>query len=279
MGQLESQAYRGRLSPSQVESYQKEGFIIYDQPVFPEKKFEGLKAHFEKKLAALPDDVLPEGMDVPHFADPALFEWLFADEVLDLVEPILGPDITLFSSHFICKPRGTGKRVPWHEDSYYWRGLLDPMDVATVWLAIDPATTENGCMYVVPQSHRDVQRKRHTKSREYQNTDLAENVFPEEIKKKEFDEQQAVPCVLQPNHASLHEAHTIHGSAPNVSNLRRCGYTMRFMKSSTRMDPEKRDIHNLYLARGKNHGVNPLADPTRSYPDLFDPRNSYKRVH
>jgi len=47
-------------------------------------------------------------MDVPHFVDTKLFEWLFSDEVLDLVEPIIGPDIALFSSHFICKPKGMG---------------------------------------------------------------------------------------------------------------------------------------------------------------------------
>ena len=40
-------------------------------------------------LAALPEGVRPEAMDVPHFTDPALFEWLFANEVLDLVEPII----------------------------------------------------------------------------------------------------------------------------------------------------------------------------------------------
>ena len=56
-------------------------------------------------------------MDVPHFKHPELFEWLLADEVLDFVEAFIGPDIALWSSHFISKPPGDGKRVPWHEDS------------------------------------------------------------------------------------------------------------------------------------------------------------------
>ena len=279
MRQAKSQSYRGRLNPSQLESYRKEGFIIFDKPVLPGSKFEGLKTHFEKKLTALPDDIRPEAMDVPHFTDPELFEWIFADEILDLVEPILGPDITLFSSHFICKPRGNGKRVPWHEDGYYWKGLLDPMEVATVWLAIDPSTTENGCMYVVPKSHRDAKLKMRTEALAYQGTDVEANVFPEEIRKEEFEEGEAVPCILQPNHASLHDAYTIHGSAPNSSDMRRCGYTVRFIKSSTRMDPEKLSIHNLYLARGKDYSINPLADPTRSYPNLFDQRKFGRSVH
>jgi hypothetical protein len=40
-------------------------------------------------------DVNPESLDTPHFTDPKLFDWLFADEVLDLIEPRLGPDIAL----------------------------------------------------------------------------------------------------------------------------------------------------------------------------------------
>lgn len=103
MSQTQPQTSQSRLTPTQLEAYNKEGYILFEQPVLPQDKFDGLKNHFEKKLADLPDGERPEGMDVPHFTDPALFEWLFANEVLDLVESILGPDITLFSSHFICK--------------------------------------------------------------------------------------------------------------------------------------------------------------------------------
>jgi len=56
-------------------------------------------------------------MDVPHFTDHRAVPLALSPGVLDMVEPLLGPDIALFSSHFICKPRGTGQRVPWHEDS------------------------------------------------------------------------------------------------------------------------------------------------------------------
>ena len=45
--------------------------------------------------------------------DIELFRWAMSDAVLDLVEPIIGSDIALFSTHFICKPKGDGKRLPW----------------------------------------------------------------------------------------------------------------------------------------------------------------------
>ena len=79
-----------RLSPEQIAFYQKEGYLIYREPVFPAEKFAGLKACFEDILADLPEGFSPENMDVPHFTFPQLYEWLFADEVLALVEPLPG---------------------------------------------------------------------------------------------------------------------------------------------------------------------------------------------
>src|SRR5436309_7120366 len=113
-------------------------------------------------------------MDVPHFTDTALFRWLFHDDVLDIVSSVLGPDIALFSSHFICKPKGNGKRVPWHEDSAYWGNVLDPMEVCTLWLAIDPSKRENGCMKVIPRTH-------HHGYSDYESVDATRNVFGTEI--------------------------------------------------------------------------------------------------
>jgi hypothetical protein len=250
------------LSDEQVKHYRTEGYVLYPDAIFPEAKFNALKNHFEQKLARLPSDVRPESMDVPHFTDPKLFEWLFADEVLDLVEPILGPDIALWSSHFLCKPSGNGKRVPWHEDSFYWRGRLDPMEVCTVWLAIDPSIKANGCMNVIPQTLKGYS--------EYENVaEPAKNVFATEIKKTEMDPSRAVALELQPNHASLHDARLIHGSQPNTSTLRRCGYTMRYMSAATKFVVEKQKAyHQIYLARGKDRAGNEYADPTRAYPEL-----------
>ena len=253
---MSATANRPRLNAQQLAFYRREGYLLYDQPVFPPAKFAKLQLHFEAKLAALPTGERPENMDVPHFTDPALFEWLFAAEVLDLVEPLIGPDIALFSSHFICKPKGNGKRVPWHEDSSYWRAMLSPMEVVTVWLAIDPSTTENGCMQVIPRTLAG--------NSATEPVDLATNVFNTQIKRNQFDATKAVPCILNPNHASLHDGRLIHGSEPNLSSKRRCGYTLRYISTRVRFNHEKVGAwHQIYLGRGRDHAGNRYADPTK----------------
>ncbi len=250
--------------------------MIYNRPVLPQESFDALKAHFERKLQALPPGERPEAMDVPHFSDPALFEWLLSDAVLDLVEPILGPDIALFSSHFICKPQGDGRRVPWHEDSAYWGNMLDPAEVVTVWLAIDPSTRANGCMYVVPRSH-NTGKKGYS---DYEEVDTSKNVFPVEIVPGQRTDKKGVPCILKPNECSLHDARAIHGSAANTSDTRRCGYTMRYMGTHVKLNPDLSDVHKIYLARGRAKADNPWADPGVVYSGIHERRaSSRKKFH
>jgi chlorinating enzyme len=255
-----------RLSTEQVDFFNREGYLCYRQPVFSDTEFQALKDHFDAKVEALPPDVRPESMDTPHFTDTKLFRWLLSDDVLDLVEPLLGPDIALFSSHFICKPKGNGKRVPWHEDSAYWKKMIQPMKVVTVWLAIDPSTTKNGCMQVIPRTHNNGYS-------EYEPVDSSKNVFGSEIKPHQLDLSKAVDIVLDPNECSMHESKLMHSSTANTSDIRRCGYTMRYI--STHCKFESGPHMQIYLARGKDHAGNRYADPTKVYENL----RRYRELH
>ncbi len=124
-----------RLNQDDVAYYCRDGYMLYNKPVLRRPQFEGFKSHFEMLLEEHTKTGLrPEAMDTPHFGDHRLFDWIFSDEMFDLVQPLVGPNIALFSSHFLAKPAGSGKRVPWHEDSFYWRDLMEPMHVCTVWL-------------------------------------------------------------------------------------------------------------------------------------------------
>ena len=268
---------QSRLTSEQVEAFRREGYIIYKEPVLPEEKFNGLKAYFEKILAEMPSGERPEALDVPHFMHPELFKWAMDDAMLDLVEPIIGPDIAIFSTHFICKPKGNGKRVPWHEDSAYWKGQITPMEVVTVWLALDPSTKENGCMMVIPRTHNEGQQG----FSEYSDVDPSKNVFGNEIIQAHRDDARRVSIELQPNQCSLHDGRIQHGSEPNTSNLRRCGWTIRFTSTAVKFADFK-GAHQVYLARGRDLGGNTYADPTKQYPEVMAVRGmstKYKNSH
>ncbi|HEX6508683.1 MAG TPA: phytanoyl-CoA dioxygenase family protein [Chloroflexota bacterium] len=234
-------------SPVDVEFFRENGYYLYHHQLFSPDKLNRLRAIFEEQLAQK-GDALSDELDTPHFRDPRLLEFLLSDEVADLVEPIVGPNIALFSSHFICKDPFTGRATPWHEDSAFWEGRFDGYDnIVTVWLAIDPSTRENGCMRVLPGTHTNG-------FSEYEEVDRSENTFDRRI--ANLDERDAVYFELQPGELSLHDSRIIHGAEPNRSPIRRCGYTMRYFPTSLKLQPEKNKGWKIWLVRGKDQAGN-----------------------
>ena len=240
----------GRLSPQQIEDFRRDGYTLFRQPVFSEEHFAELKSIFEEDLAQYGE----AGLDVIHFRDDRLLPFLMSDEILDLVEPLIGPNIGLWSSHFISKPAKNGKATPWHEDSAYWNGRMSSMaDIVTVWLAMDRVFPENGSMGVIPGTHVNG-------FSDYERVDAAENIFETQV--KGVDESKAVFFTLEPNECSIHDSRIIHGAKPNTSEFRRAGYTMRYFPTSTeffRDNPRNRG-HRIWLARGKDLAGNPFEN-------------------
>ncbi len=233
-----------KLSPEDVEFYRRNGYFLYHQPVFSPDKLARLTTIFEEHLADK-GSKLSDELDTPHFRDPRLLEFLLSDEVLDIVEPVLGPNIALWSSHFICKDPYVGRATPWHEDSAYWNGRFDGWNyITTVWLALDRSTHENGCMRVIPGTHING-------FSEYEDVDMRENTFHRQIKNA-IDTSRAVDFELERGECSLHDARIVHGAEPNTSPYRRCGYTMRYISTNLRVMPEKNRNWRMWLARGQD---------------------------
>lgn len=90
-----------------------------------------------------------------------------------------------------------------------------------------------------------------------------------EITKTQQHAERAVSVELQPNHCSLHDAKLIHGSEPNTSSLRRCGWTLRFMPAHVELNEQDVDTHMIYQARGRNLAGQRLADPTVDYTEAI----------
>ena len=231
-----------RLSSEQIAHYNSEGYVLFHQPVFAPEKFARLQAIFEEGLKKYGENDL----DTIHFRDARLLEFLLSDEILDLVEPVVGPNIGLWSSHFISKPAGVGKATPWHEDSAYWNGNISTMEkICTVWLALDKVDAQNGAMKVIPGSHANG-------FSQYDEVSKEGNIFHLEIKPEQVEESQAVTFELEPGEASLHEARIIHGADANRSTRRRAGYTMRYFPTTSLVHLEKLPGHKLWLARGED---------------------------
>ena len=190
------------------------------------------------------------------------------DRMLDIVEQFIGPDIALFASHYISKPPFTGQAVLWHQDGAYWP--LEPMEVVTLWLAIDRADAENGCMRVIPGTHKQ-------SLIEMQPASQADVVLPLETPAAFVDESMAVDIVLNPGDVEVHHPNIIHGSHANESPRRRCGLTIRYIPTSTRVITNVKWPSLFHLRGNTIPGINDYRPIPRYVPGVSFPFRDSRR--
>ena len=221
-----------RLDADEIAHYHQEGFVV---PRFrlPAHEVAGLREALDALIAANPG-VRPEKLVSAHVQGDngegvrgdARFLALARDpRIVELVSGVLGDDIVLWGCHVFCKPAGDGYETPWHQDGHYWP--IRPLANCTVWVALDPSTIENGCLRVIPRSHRA--RTLH----EHLHEDRADLTLNQRLAAGSFALRDAVDIELEPGQMSLHDVYMIHGAEPNRSGKRRTGVALRYMPSTS----------------------------------------------
>jgi len=138
---------------------------------------------------------------------PTLNRLLRSDAVLDVLEAMMGPDISLFHSKLLPKAGGDGTAIPWHQDYAYWKNDSNKPVMINCQLAINEATLEKGCIQFIPGSHNWGLQEHERKHQTF-------GVFlPGHYQERE----DAVAVEMEAGDAVFFNALVIHGSAPNVS--------------------------------------------------------------
>lgn len=223
------------------EQYDRDGYAIF-RDVIDEGLLEEARRHVDWLLARNPK-LRPEHLHHWLMTEDPFWVRLVSDErLLDVAELFIGPNIALFGSHYICKPAGDGMAVLWHQDGSYWP--LEPMEVVTLWLAVDDSVPENGCMRVIPGTQ-------HTELQTLNPREDVPNVLGSGLDESAVDESRAVDIALKAGDVSVHHPNVIHGSNPNHSARRRCGLTIRYIPTSTRIKLPEGEVHpSAFLLRG-----------------------------
>ncbi len=234
------------LTQKQFKHYLDQGYAV-GGPLLEGAALAELRRRMEEAIARLPPGQRSEHMPSLHY-DDAWFRALFLSTAfVDVAEQALGADVALFTSYAISKPPHDGLAVAWHQDAAFFP--IEPMRTFTLWLAVDDSDRHNGCMQVVRGSHRARLAMEHVVDRS------GETVLAIQLK-QDFDNQIAHVEVAA-GHYSVHDPYIVHGSAPNRSQRRRCGITIKYVPTSIRLErgfrsPTGFDWANLrlYHARG-----------------------------
>lgn len=221
-----------RLSAAEVLAYRSEGYVVPAHRLQP-ARLQALQEALEQLLRDNPG-VRPEKLVSAHIEGDngegvrgsARFLELAQDpELVELVSGVIGDDVILWGCHVFCKPAAEGYETPWHQDGHYWP--IRPLATCTVWVALEPSTRANGCLRVIPGSHRAQRLHEHLAE------DRQDLTLNQRLAAGCFDESRARDIELEAGQMSLHDVYMIHGAAANRSTQRRTGVALRYMPASS----------------------------------------------
>jgi ectoine hydroxylase-related dioxygenase (phytanoyl-CoA dioxygenase family) len=233
------------LHINQRQFYEENGYLSGIRVVDP-KEADEVRTIFDQFESRKSLEKHPNATD-PHLSERFVWDLSTRANVLDAIESLLGANFLLMATHFFCKYGPTEAFVAWHQDVTYW-GLRPPFAVSA-WYAVDDSDATNGCMQVIPGSHREGIRE-HGRSGQAGNL-LSIN---QEIKILDDEVKRAVNIELRAGEISLHSGLTIHGSRPNRSGRRRCGLAMVYIPTYVQQvaDNSLGGRWRAMLVRGEN---------------------------
>lgn len=206
------------LSPEQLHAYKEDGFLIVEQFLSSDEvRFLFTASTQSTGLTKQTYAVLDANGNESRLAlwnepgnDP--FGMLSRDEKLvAIIRQLIGEPVAHFHSKVMQKVPKVGGAWEWHQDYGYWykNGFLFPDEMLSVMFALTPATKENGCLMVLPKSHR-MGRIEHGK--------VGEQVGAALDRVNRYEERvDRVYCELKPGDALFFHSNLLHASNPNTS--------------------------------------------------------------
>ena len=205
------------LTKLQIEQYHDQGFISPIR-VISEQEALSIKDELEQVEKEFPEEINSESRNNLHLSFAFLDALAHNKIIVDAIEDLIGPDISLWASVMFIKEPSSKQYVSWHQDATYMG--LDSLDFPTPWIALSPSNIETGCMTMIAGSHK-------TKIQNHKDTFAENNILTRGQVIQDVDESKAVDLILQPGEMSIHHGAVIHGSQPNNSNQRRIGFSLQ----------------------------------------------------
>lgn len=178
---------------------------------------------FQPMDISLPGDTIHA--ETPMHFGPAVFDLVTCPEILDVVQSLIGPEITSNPiQHIRIKPpapslrdgeiRAHITRTDWHQDRGVGHAEADRTDIITVWIAMTDATVENGCLQVIPRSH----------DRMLPHCPKVQTAIADDF----IEEAAAIPLPVRAGGVVLLHPLTPHASLPNGTDAFRWSFDLRY---------------------------------------------------
>ena len=247
------------LSDAQIATYSEQGFLVIEDFLHPgelnhwrtatqtavDERLEATRAKVDKPIfETLNNQADPDSYYAQVFTqclklaetNSEMHDLIYDPALGKVVATLAGVDgIRVWHDQALFKPP-YGNPTGWHLDNPYWS--FSSRQAISIWVALDDATYQNGCMYYVPGSH---------KTARYDNAGIGQNlgdlfkVYPEW---REID-PVGVPCSA--GAAVFHNGLTAHGAGANMTNKPRRAMTCAFMPDGATFNGQRNILPEVYF--------------------------------
>ncbi len=228
------------LTVEQIEQYKRSGFVnggpVLDDDVIATLQSEVLRVidDRENAAAAQPVRVANLSSDAAHpiwqivniwEASPAFKALITNPKITAMAAQLSGAqELRIWHDQIQYKPKEFGGQLHWHQDSPLWSTIAPKDEQITAWVALDDAEADNGCMFMVPGSHRWGNKQKQIDT-------LPDGaLLPESF---EGNPVHFVMCPVKKGHVHFHHSLTWHGSGTNHSSRPRRAIALHFMTDKT----------------------------------------------
>jgi len=216
----------GMITDSLIEEFREVGYFV-TPPIFSRAQLDAVAAEFDRlwneyiRQAEAQGDAKQIGIarDRPfigqiHTRSALCAEFVKSSIYLEACARLIGPDADLYYNQAVIKPPERGRHFGWHQDSGYT--TTEPLEYVTCWTAISRSFIENGCIWVLPGSHRQGVLP-HAYNEQERSTDA-----PVE------DESGAIPVEMEAGQVAIFSSLLLHKSGPNTSGEIRHGFVPQY---------------------------------------------------
>ncbi len=193
-----------------------------------------------------------------HLDNRCVYELLSHPNLVERAASLLGPHLVLWRTNFqikapLSEQEEWDTEVRWHQDCAYFQP--SPNVILSAWIAVDRTTRENGCMQVLPGSHK----------RLYPHISVPDaKVFGKGVDPSTFNASEAVDLELKPGEFIFFNESTLHYSPPNRSETRRFGITPRLTVPF--VDVGRREEIDVLMVKGEDYmGFYNVIEPPGSF--------------
>jgi ectoine hydroxylase-related dioxygenase (phytanoyl-CoA dioxygenase family) len=167
---------------------------------------------------------LPQILNPARYA-PELSQGLFRANALSIAKQLLGEACIAQGEHAILMPARIGAETPWHQDEAYWNDEME-YNAMSIWIPLQEATLENGCMWFIPQSHKGEVFPHHSIGHDVRVHGLEMDALP--------SEEKSIACPIPAGGCTIHHNRTMHFAGANKSDQPRRAYILAFGVPATK---------------------------------------------